>query len=98
LKETDRMYQSKRVKAEEVPEQNKQKQAKAEKVKSKQSDKDSSSFNLTGIIYDPEDAVAVIDEVYVKVGDSIGGAKVISINETSVILSRDNRQIVLNLE
>lgn len=100
LSETDKIHQRKRAGAEKAAEEQKQekKQDEKEKQKQKEPKKKTSPFDLTGIVYDPEDAIAVINNAFVKVGDEVEGAKIVRISETRVTLLDKNREIILDLE
>ncbi|MFA6079027.1 MAG: thioredoxin family protein [Candidatus Omnitrophota bacterium] len=56
------------------------------------------SFKLGGIVLTPKGPKAIINNNIVKVGDAVGGAKVIKIAKESVELSVDGVELVLNLE
>lgn len=53
---------------------------------------------LNGIMYLEDGPRALINNSIVEKGDTIGGAKVISINKKSVILESENNEITLNLK
>ena len=53
---------------------------------------------LSGIIWDPENPIAMIDGLDLRVGDSIKGARVVEIRMESVVLSYASRTHVLTVE
>lgn len=57
----------------------------------------SEGLNLTGVIYDGESPVAVINDVIVHEGDEIEGVKVIKIEQNSVVLEKDGKPFTLEL-
>ena len=59
--------------------------------------KGGSQFELTGIIYTPENPMAVINDTIVKVGDSIGGAEVVDISEDKVTLNEKGKDVILRI-
>lgn len=54
-------------------------------------------LNLTGVIYDGESPVAVINDIIVHEGDEIEGVKVIKIEQNSVVLEKDGKPFTLEL-
>jgi len=56
-----------------------------------------SNLRLSGIVWDPEDPQAVINERIVRVGHEIGGSQVVAIKETSVILKEGESYFELRL-
>ncbi len=56
------------------------------------------SFKLGGIVLTPKGPKAIINDNIVKVGDVVGGAKVLRIAKESVDLSVDGVKLVLNLK
>ncbi|MBM3307879.1 MAG: hypothetical protein FJY74_06105 [Candidatus Eisenbacteria bacterium] len=55
-------------------------------------------MSLYGIVWDPVTPVALIDGDGVHVGDTVKGAKVVSIDRNRVVLSYRSRQFVLTVE
>ena len=53
---------------------------------------------LSGIIWDPENPIVMIDGLDLRVGDKIKGAKVVEIRMDSVVLSYASKQFVLTVE
>lgn len=53
---------------------------------------------LSGIIWDPETPIAMIDGVDLRVGDRIKGARVVEIRMDSVVLSYASKQYVLTVD
>lgn len=60
--------------------------------------KNRSQFQLSGIVYSDADPSAIINDVIVKEGDEIAGAKVESIQETIVKLSYKGEELSLAVE
>ncbi|MFC1807849.1 thioredoxin domain-containing protein [Candidatus Omnitrophota bacterium] len=89
--------------AKEEPKEQEQKQkifpwGKAKTEKEIVKKKSKRVFDLTGIVYDAQNPGAIINNELVYVGDSIGGARVLEINEQEVTLSKNGREIVLKME
>jgi len=61
-------------------------------------EEESVSLVLSGIVYDGEEPLAIIDDSVLKTGDSISGLKIIRISPETVILSDNKRRVTLNLE
>jgi hypothetical protein len=59
--------------------------------------KGSLGWVLTGIIYDEDAPVAIINNKPVGVGESIGNAKVITIERKQVIIKNGNKEITLTV-
>ena len=59
--------------------------------------KDNSKFVLNGILWDNERPQAIINNDIINLGDEIGGFKVITINEDSVVLNDGGNDIELKL-
>jgi len=59
---------------------------------------DVTNMVLGGIIYSESNAVAIINNEVVAVGDMIGKYKVLVIDEKKVVLEKDNQGFTLNLE
>lgn len=57
-----------------------------------------SKLKLSGIIMDRNSPKAIINDAIVRVGDMVGGAKVVRITKQSVILMCDGRELALELE
>ncbi len=57
-----------------------------------------SGFNLTGIVYENEGAMAIINERIVVPGDLVDGARVLEIQPNSVKLSLGGKELQLNLK
>ncbi|MBN1794037.1 MAG: thioredoxin fold domain-containing protein [Candidatus Omnitrophica bacterium] len=55
-------------------------------------------LELSGIMYDPETPVAIINGEFVKEGESIGGATVAEITKNSVRLDRQGKEIILTTD
>ena len=55
------------------------------------------NLKLTGIVWDQNRVHAMINDYVVKVGDEIGGAKVVAIRRDSVTLVKDGVQHTLRL-
>ncbi|MBI5166123.1 MAG: hypothetical protein HY998_00090 [candidate division NC10 bacterium] len=55
------------------------------------------NLKLTGIVWDQGKTHAVINDYVVKVGDEIGGARVVAIQKDSVLLIKDGVQHTLRL-
>jgi hypothetical protein len=53
---------------------------------------------LSGIIWDPENPIVMIDGLDLRVGDKIKGARVVEIRMDSVVLSYASKQFVLTVE
>ena len=53
---------------------------------------------LSGIIWDPENPIVMIDGLDLRVGDKIKGAKVVEIRMDSVVLSYASKQFVLTVD
>ncbi len=53
---------------------------------------------LSGIVYDIEKPLAIINDFVLKTGDSISGLKIVRIGPETVTLSDNKRRITLNLE
>ncbi|MEA3409617.1 MAG: general secretion pathway protein GspB, partial [Candidatus Eisenbacteria bacterium] len=53
---------------------------------------------LSGIIWDPQNPVVMIDGLDLHVGDKIKGARVVEIRIDSVVLSFASKQYVLTVE
>lgn len=53
---------------------------------------------LSGIIWDPQNPVAMIDGLDLRVGDRIKGARVVEIRMDSVVLSFASKQYVLTVD
>ena len=58
---------------------------------------DFEGLNLTGIIYDEESPVAVINDVIVKKGDVVEGVTVLEIRRESVVLEKEDKSYTLEL-
>lgn len=59
---------------------------------------DNSELRLEGIMYDPKgDSVAIINGELVRAGEAIGEAVVSSIEESKVMLIKNNEKMVLEL-
>lgn len=54
-----------------------------------------SNFTLNGVVYDANDSWAIINNKLVRVGDSLDGAKVISITPQKVVLFFKNKEFDL---
>lgn len=54
-------------------------------------------LNLTGIIYDKESPVAVINDIIVHEGEEIEGAKVLEIRSDSVVFEKEGKTYTLKL-
>tara|TARA_B100000315_G_scaffold233792_1_gene247192 strand:- start:1763 stop:2122 length:360 start_codon:yes stop_codon:yes gene_type:complete len=59
---------------------------------------DFTGLSLKGIIYSEQGAVAVINDVVLKEGDSLGDYTVLKIEEKKVILKKGNEGFTLKLE
>jgi len=59
---------------------------------------DKEALSLTGIVWDKENPVAIINGRIVKVGNTVSGNTVLAINPSNVILSDGNRTIELKLK
>jgi MSHA biogenesis protein MshK len=55
------------------------------------------SYKLTGIMRGPDGSVAVINGEIVKVGETVGDAKVIKINTNSVLIDDGGKKITLRM-
>jgi thioredoxin-related protein len=55
-------------------------------------------FTLNGILYDPQEPRALVNNAVVKVGDTVDGAEVTMITQKEVELSYEGRAIVLDLD
>ena len=53
---------------------------------------------LSGIIWDPENPIVMIDGLDLRVGDKIKGAKIVEIRMDSVVLSYASKQFVLTVD
>ena len=53
---------------------------------------------LSGIIWDPQSPIVMIDGLDLRVGDSIKGAKIVEIRIDSVVLSYASKQFVLTVD
>jgi hypothetical protein len=53
---------------------------------------------LSGIIWDPQNPVVMIDGLDLHVGDRIKGARVVEIRSDSVVLSYASKQYVLTVD
>ncbi|MCD6250162.1 MAG: hypothetical protein J7J98_07535 [candidate division Zixibacteria bacterium] len=60
-------------------------------------DRSQMAWILGGIIFSHQSPVAFINKQIVRVGDSVDGATVVSINKKSVVLDYRERQITLKL-
>lgn len=58
---------------------------------------DIGELNLTGIIYDKESPVAVINDIIVHEGEEIEGAMVLEIRSDSVVFEKDGKTYTLKL-
>jgi type II secretory pathway component PulC len=58
----------------------------------------SRQWKLDGILYDPVAPAAIINNQIVKVGETIDGARVRTINKNNVILDNNGNSISINLE
>ncbi len=56
------------------------------------------SMSLSGIIWDPQNPVVMIDGVDLHVGDRIKGARVVEIRADSVVLSFGSKQYILTVD
>ena len=54
-------------------------------------------FVLSGISVDQKSSVAIVNNVLVRVGDTVSGAKILSIEKDKVRLSSDGKEITLSL-
>ncbi len=59
---------------------------------------DKPEFNLSGIMWDNKEPIALINSLALKQGETIQGSKVISIHSKSVDLSSDGKIWTLTLE
>lgn len=57
-----------------------------------------SDFSLTGILHRNSHKVAILNRMFVREGDLIHGARVVSIGRDHVILRKDGKEIFLRLE
>jgi hypothetical protein len=55
------------------------------------------SYDLEGIIMDPASPFIIIDGEIKKEGDTVGGATIVSIQKTKVLLKKGDQEIVLEL-
>jgi len=62
-----------------------------------QTEAQAASFRLTGVMRGPDGAVAIINGRFVKLGDSIGGAKVVRIGKYEVELQRGQEQFKIGM-
>jgi hypothetical protein len=53
---------------------------------------------LSGIIWDPENPIVMIDGLDLRVGDRIKGARVVEIRIDSVVLSYESKEYVLTVD
>ena len=53
---------------------------------------------IKGIIYSKESPVAIINDLVLREGESVGGYTVVRIEEKKVILKNNNKEFILNLE
>ena len=53
---------------------------------------------LSGIIWDPQSPIVMIDGLDLRIGDSIKGAKILEINIDSVVLSYASKRFVLTVD
>lgn len=53
------------------------------------------AFNLSGIVYSPQESYCIINDQIVKVGEFIGGAKLLGITSNKVTLDYQGRAIFL---
>ena len=60
-------------------------------------DKVEETYTLSSIIVSPTRRLALINEKFVKVGDTIGEASVLKINKNSVLLSAPGKKITIYL-
>ncbi|MBN1405195.1 MAG: hypothetical protein JW946_01595 [Candidatus Omnitrophica bacterium] len=56
------------------------------------------AFVLSGIVYSQDDPIAVINNSIYTIGGNVDGAKVIEINEKSVMLEKDGKDLELKLK
>jgi len=56
------------------------------------------SMWLSGIIWDPENPIVIIDGLDLRVGDRVKGARVVEIRIDSVVLSYASKEYVLTVE
>lgn len=57
----------------------------------------SDQFRLTGIVWDPEYPTCVIDGDVLKIGDTLKGYQVVLVTQNSVILQKEEEEIILRL-
>lgn len=57
-----------------------------------------SGLALTGILWDSNSPLAIINDITLKTGDSIGASKITRISQDKVFLSDGNNNITLTLE
>ena len=55
------------------------------------------NLSLKGIIWDPDNPLAVINEQTVGIGDNFGDFKIKQIRQESVVLGKDNSELELKL-
>ena len=55
------------------------------------------SFKLKGTIFGGEKAIAVIDDQYVRVGQSLGEYKVVQIGKKEVVMQSEDKKITLEI-
>jgi hypothetical protein len=55
------------------------------------------AFKLKGTIFGGEKAIAVIDDHYVRIGQSLGEFKVVRIGKKEVVIESEDRQITLEI-
>ena len=67
-------------------------------IRSSVSGRTSSGFNLGGIIWLAEGWKAIVDDAIIKIGDTIGGKKVVDIKKDKVILNDGTKNSELKLE
>lgn len=60
-------------------------------------EKDAVGFDLQSIIISNSRRMAIINNRLVKVGDNIGGAKVVAIERNAVVLSVAGRKLIIHL-
>jgi uncharacterized protein YyaL (SSP411 family) len=70
----------------------------ATKEKAEKADKKKPLFELSGIVYQPKKMMAIVNNMVVKEGDKINGAKVVKITRNKVKLSYKRREIVLKMK
>jgi len=57
-----------------------------------------SRFKLSGIMYDPQDPRALVNNTVVKVGDYVDGAEVVAITQDNVELSAGGETVMLEMD